>query len=110
MEVSYAGPAQREVTTKLKTLLVVNDAVIPLNGFTQRYMGTMLRGIAESLGFPGKKVNLYINPDELKIFSDETEVPIRKEFVRFLIESTVKGILSPLKGIFWLEKITISTE
>ena len=101
---------QQEDTTGLKTLLFVNDKIIPLNGFTQRYIGTMLRGMAESLGFPGKKVNLYISPDELKMFSDETEVSIRKEFVRLLISSTVKGILSPLNGIFWLEKITITTE
>ncbi|RMG02610.1 MAG: hypothetical protein D6726_07225 [Nitrospirae bacterium] len=94
----------------MKTTLFVNDMVIPLNDFTQQYIGKILVGIAESLGYTGQRINLYIEPSDLNLFTDDTQVPIRKEFVRLLIESTIKGVLSPLKGIFWLQRITITTE
>ncbi len=95
---------------KLKTNLVVNDTVIPLNQFTSDYIGNVLKAISSSLGYDAKKVCLYITPDGLQLYADERLVPIRKEFVRLIVESTVKGALSPLKGIFWLERISICTE
>ncbi len=110
MAATYAEPVQREVTTRLKTTLFVNDMVVPLNEFTQQYIGKVLAGIADSLGYNGRRINLYIEPAGLTLFADDNEIPIRKDFVRLLIESTIKGVLSPLKGIFWLERITISTE
>ncbi len=94
----------------MKTTLFVNDMIVPLNEFTQQYIGKVLVGIAESLGYKGSRINLYIEPSALALFADDNQIPIRKDFVRLLIESTLKGLLSPLKGIFWLERITISTE
>ncbi|RME68604.1 MAG: hypothetical protein D6778_01700 [Nitrospirae bacterium] len=93
----------------MKTSLTVNDVVIPLNEFCQRYIGNILRSIVESLDSPGKKVNVYIDRNTLRFYSDDREVEIRKDFTRLLVESTLKGVLSPLKGIFWLEKVNIST-
>lgn len=95
---------------KLKTTLVVNDTVIPLNDFVQTYIGNMLKAMVASLGFCANRVNLYIESGEIRLYADDQQVPIRKDFVRLLIESTIKGVLSPLKGIFWLERISIVTE
>ncbi len=100
-----------EDTTELRTSLVVNDSPIPLNDFTQTYIGNVLRAIVKSLGFNAKQVHLYIDTSgEINIYANDEPVPIRKDFVRLLIESTLKGVLSPLKGIFWLERIIITTE
>ncbi len=99
-----------EDITKLRTCLVVNDHVIPLNEFTQLYIRNVLRAITASLGYESKKVHLYIESGDIKLFADDRLVPIRKEFVKLLIESTIKGVLSPLKGIFWLERISIVTD
>ncbi len=96
--------------TNLKTTLVVNDTVIPLNHFTEQYIGNILKSISISLGYDAKKVNIYIDSDELRIYADECEVPVRKDFVRLIVESTIKGVLSPLKGVFWFERISICTE
>ncbi|GBD99309.1 hypothetical protein BMS3Abin07_01344 [bacterium BMS3Abin07] len=93
-----------------KTKLLVNDEFIPLNDFTQRYIGNILRGIAEALGYSSRKVTIIIEPDDLKIFCGEEAVPIQKDFARLIVESTIKGVLSPLNGIFWLERISIVTE
>ena len=97
-------------TTDLKTQLLVNDMVIPLNDFTQLYIGNILRGIATSLGCWGKKISMDIDPQGLNLYSEDTDVQIRKkEFAREIVESTVKGMLSPLHGVVWLGKVTIIT-
>ncbi len=93
----------------MRTSLLVNEAVIPLNPFLQRYLGNILRAMVHSLDCPGKKIHLQIDREGIKLFSDDFEVPIKKEFTKLLIESTVKGALSPLKGIFWFERINIVT-
>jgi hypothetical protein len=95
---------------KLKTTLVVNDRVVPLNEFVQDYIGNILRAMVASLGFYANRINLYIESGEIRLYADDQQVPIRKDFVRLLIESTIKGVLSPLRGIFWLERIIIVTE
>ena len=104
-----AGHVQKEVTTALRTSLLVNDVVIPLNPFIQKYIGNVIRAVVQSLDYPGRQVNVLIDRDDVRIFSDNTEVPIKKDFTRVLIESTIKGVLSPLKGIFWFERINIVT-
>lgn len=97
------------VTTRLKTELLVNDSTVPLNEFTQNYIGNLLRGIALSLGHDSRDIKVQIDHSELTINTENGEIPILKDFARSLIESTIKGVLSPLKGIFWLQKITIIT-
>jgi hypothetical protein len=105
----------------MQTQLSVNDIIIPLNEFTQRYIGSVMMAIAISLipsislssegelvGFPDK-VCLYIDSENLAITANSEEVPVKKDFSRNIIESTIKGMLSPLKGVVWLERITIST-
>jgi len=99
-----------EDTTALRTSLVVNDQVIPLNEFTQTYIGNILRAITKSLGYESSKVHFFIESGDIKLFADDQMVPIKKEFVTLLVESTIKGVLSPLKGLFWLERISIATD
>lgn len=99
---------QKGVIIQLKTNLIVNDYVVPLNEFTQNYIGNVLRGVVLSLGYDSKDVIVNIDGSELNITTDKGDIPLLKGFTRLLIESTIKGILSPLKGVIWLQKITIS--
>jgi len=100
---------QREDTTLWKTNLMVNDYVVPLNRFTQTYIGNILRAMALSLGYNPKEVSAYIDGDEVRLYTEEGEIPIVREFAKAMVTSTVKGVLSPLKGIFWLQRISINT-
>ena len=34
---------------------------------------------------------------------------IRKDFAKQLVKNTVKGMLSPLKGVFWFREISITS-
>jgi hypothetical protein len=86
----------------------VNDVTVPLNDFNQRYIGNVLKSIVASLGSGSGKIRLYLNGDELRIFSGGKEVPIKKEFVYTLIRSTLKGIIAPLKGIPDVDRLEIS--
>lgn len=99
----------REGTTDLKTELLVNDMVIPLNDFTQRYIGNVLRGIALSLGCSGEKVSIDFDSNGLNLYSGDNDIQIKKAFPSAIIISTVKGMLSPLKGVVWAEKVMITT-
>jgi len=93
---------------KLKTHLLVNDMIIPLNDFTQQYIGNVMIGIVASLGSNSKKIKFSLNKDELKIFAGDQEVPVKKEFVHEIVTSTLKGMVSPLKGIGLFENISIT--
>jgi hypothetical protein len=86
----------------------VNDATVPLNDFNQKYIGNVLMGVVASLGFSSGKIRLYLNRDELRIFSGDQEVPIKKEFVYTLVTSTLKGMVAPLKGISLVDRLEIS--
>lgn len=97
-----------EDTIQLQTSLLVNDYIIPLNGFTQNYIGNVLRGIVLSLGHNSKDITIHIDQTGLRIYTEKGEVPLLKDFARLLVESTIKGVLSPLKGVFWLQRITIA--
>lgn len=79
-----------------------------MNGFTQRYIANMIIGIARSFGDPSEDISVYINDDDLQVESSSGQLNIEKDFARELIQSTIKGILSPLKGIFWRQKIRIT--
>ncbi len=101
---------QTEGITRLKTELIVNDTVIPLNRFTQDFIGNVVLSISTTLGFRAKKVSLTIATGNIRIVADDSEVPINKDFVRRIVESTIYGAISPLKGVFWLGNIRITTE
>lgn len=92
----------------MQTTLLVNDQVIPLNDFTQIYLGNVIKGIVTALGQDSENIMLYIDESGLKIYTEAGEVPLVKDFAKLLIESTIKGVLSPLKGIFWLGRVYIS--
>ncbi len=96
------------VITGLQTHVIVNDRVVPLNDFTQKYIENVLKGIISSLGFNGKEYTVFIDCNELMIFVDDKEVPLRKDFSKLLVRSTIKGVLSPLKGIPFFENIKIT--
>lgn len=88
---------------------MVNDYVVPLNKFTQTYIGNVLRGICLSLGTDCREITLFIDGDNMKIHTDNGDVPVIRNFARDIITSTIKGVLSPLKGIFWLQRISINS-
>ncbi len=99
-----------EGITQLKTSLLVNNNIVPLNDFTQKYITNVLYAAAISFGVDSNTVTVCVDSDEFHIYTEKGEIDIsKKDFARQLIESTVKGILSPLKGIFWLQKITITS-
>ncbi len=69
-----------EDITPLKTQLLVNDASVPLNEFTQSYIGNILKGIVRALGENGRNVSIYIESDSLRIYTENGEVELKKEF------------------------------
>ncbi|MEW6739671.1 MAG: hypothetical protein ACOYU2_01445 [Nitrospirota bacterium] len=92
----------------MKTSLLVNNRVVPLNDFTQNYIANVLCAIARSLGYNPRNVTICIEYDELRIYTENGEIDIKKDFAKTLIQNTLKGMLSPLKGILWFQKITIT--
>ena len=94
----------------MKTSLVVNNNIVPLNDFTQNYIASVLCAIAHTFGDDSTNVTMHIEPEEIHIYTENGELDIKKDFAKGLIESTVKGILSPLKGVFWSQNITIISE
>lgn len=101
---------QKEDTTLWKTALMVNDYVVPLNPFTQTYIGNIVKAIINSLGEEGVEFGIYIDGEEMRIFTEKGEVPLNRDFARAIVTSTLKGVLSPLKGIFWLQRISIKAK
>lgn len=94
---------------KVKTQLMVNETVVQLSEFAQLYVGSILRAIASSLGSSGNKITLDLDDQGLNLYSGDDSVPIGNDFASEIIESTVKGMLSGMKGVVWFEKITIVT-
>lgn len=109
MESCCGCPGQREDVRQMKTVLLVNDYIVPLNEFIQNYIGNVLRGIVLSLGYDSKDITVHVDHEGLRILTENGEIPIVKDFAKSLIESTIKGVLSPLNGVFWLERITIAS-
>lgn len=83
--------------------------VVPLNEFAQQYIGNILRGIALSLGYSGTNISIDIDSRGLNLYSEDRDIQIRKDFPRAIVESTVKGMVSPLKGVVWVDKVMIRT-
>lgn len=83
--------------------------VIPLNDFAQTYIGNILKGIVTSLGQEAGNISVDIVPDGLNIYNGDSEVPVNKEYMRSIIEQTIKGMLKPINGVYWLNKVTITT-
>ncbi len=98
-----------EGITELKTTLMVNDIVIPLNDFNQAFLGNVLRGMAQSLGSRSNDVGFDIDVNEMTLYSDDTNLEIKDESKRLMIVSTVRGMLSSIKGVVWFEKVTLNT-
>jgi hypothetical protein len=89
-----------------------------LTPFTQSYIAGVLCGILKSLGehpncgmkpFGGdtKILTVCIEPGDLRIYTENGNVSIRKDFTRRLIKSTIRGMLSPLDGVYAGRHITI---
>lgn len=104
-----AEPVPMEGITELKTTLMVNDMVIPLNDFTQVFLGNVLRGMAISLGSRSNDVGFNIDVNDLTLYSDDTNIEIKDESTRQMMVSTVKGMLSSIKGVVWLERVSLTT-
>ncbi|MBI5846916.1 MAG: hypothetical protein HZB31_03055 [Nitrospirae bacterium] len=99
----------KSAITRLKTNVVVNDAIIPMNEFTQNYIGNVILGIVKSLGHSCGDVTVHIDKSGFFIYSEKGELPLLKDFARLLVESTIKGMISPLKGVFWLQSLIVTT-
>jgi hypothetical protein len=95
---------------QLQTTLRVNDNDILLNAFTQNYIGNILRTIVLSLEHDSQDVTVEMDDEGFRLYTEKGEIPVLREFKKLLIESTIKGMLSSLKGIFWLQHITITTK
>ena len=52
---------------------------------------------------------IHIKDDELHVYTENGEMDIRKDFAKQLVKNTVKGMLSPLKGVFWFREISITS-
>ena len=57
---------------------------------------SVLCAIAHTFGDDSRNVTMHIEPGEFHIYTENGELDI-KDFAKGLIESTVKGILSPLQ-------------
>ncbi len=109
MVTSCAGPVPMEGIAGLKTTLMVNDIVIPLNDFTQAFLGNVLRGMAQSLGNKSNDIGFDIDVNDLTLYSDDKNIEIKDETTRLMMVSTVRGMLSSIKGVVWLERVTLTT-
>ena len=96
-----------DIAEELNTRLFVRGNPVPLNDFTQRYIGNVINGIVSALGAEGNEYRVFIDGGRLEIFVDGIEIPLRKEFPRLIIRGTIKAMLSPLKGIAFFEDIMI---
>ena len=92
----------------MKTSLTVNNNIVPLNDFTQNYIASVLCAIAHTFGDDSRTVTMRIEPEEFHIYTENGELDVKKDFAKMPTESTIKGILSPLKGVFWSQNITIA--
>ena len=93
----------------MATSIIVNDTDVLLNELTQEYMENVVRGIAASLGIStGAEINLLINKEDLLISEDCDEIFIEETFMCLLIKNTIRGMLSSLEDIPWLETISIT--
>lgn len=94
----------------MRASLLVNNTIIPLNDFVQDYVANILFAIAKSFGNTPSNVIININPDGIRIFTDSEEMSFKGDFAKQMIENTIKGMLSPLKGVFWQQNITITAK
>lgn len=96
-----------ELKQGVKTQMLAADTIIPLDDFTQLYIGNILKATVTSLGHSGEKIRFKFENQTLEISADSTDVPINSELERNLVESTIKGMLSTLRGITWFGKVII---
>lgn len=94
----------------MKTELVCNGHSVRLNNFTQRYIAAIAAAIAASLGRETDEVVLIIGENGVSVNCDGKPLKMEKDFAGNLILNTVKGMLSPLKGIFWGGDINITVK
>lgn len=94
----------------MKTSLSINNNSIPLNEFTQSHISNVLYGIVRSFGIYPETIMVCVDAKGFRVYTDKGEIDIsKKDFAKQLIESTIKGALSPLKGIFWMQNIVITS-
>lgn len=94
----------------LKTELLCNNHSVKLNNFTQKYIADIVASIAKSLGSEPEEVILIVGENGVSVKCDDKQLKMEKDFVGNLILNTVKGMLSPLKGILWGRDIIITVK
>ena len=98
----------KESSGKLTTCLTVNSVAVPLNDFTQNYIANVLSAVVRSFGVESTKVTISIDCETLHILTENGDIDLaERDFARQLVMNTLKGVLLPLKRVFWLQKIDI---
>jgi len=86
---------------------MVNKRPVFLNDFAQNYIAHILFGISHVLGERPSIVTVLMDERDINIYSDGNQLSFERDFAKQLIESTLMGMLSPLKGIVLLKEISI---
>ena len=92
----------------MKVEIINNDNVIFLNAFSQRDVANILMALIKSFGDDSSAITIHINADELSIYTKKGKLSMEKDFAKQLIHSTIKGVLSPFKGLFWQQQMRIT--
>ncbi|MFZ5997216.1 MAG: hypothetical protein ACOYW7_06975 [Nitrospirota bacterium] len=101
----------KESSGKLRTCLTVNSVAVPLNDFTQNYIANVLSAVVRSFGVDSTRVTVSIDGETLHILTEDGGIDLaERDFAKQLVINTLKGVLSPLKGVFWLQKIDIISD
>lgn len=93
----------------METKLRINNRDVPLDDFTQTYVGHVAQAVMRSLGHESHDITVHIDDAGLRIYKEKGEVPVTRDLAESLIESTIKGALSPLRGVTRIKRVMIST-
>ena len=65
---------------QFQTNLLVDDNDIPLNAFSQNYIGNILRTIVSSLDHDSQGVTVQIDDEVFRLYTEKGELPVLSEF------------------------------
>jgi hypothetical protein len=87
----------------MRAQLYSNGLEVPVNSFVERFMAAVCSGIASSLKAPRpeKSIALDLGQDRIVLQVDSTPIILDKHqgFAAILVQDTIRGMMSHLKGI-----------
>jgi hydrogenase maturation factor len=91
--------------------LSVNNALIEMDYFVQRFVDHTVGGIVSSLQGVAdvSDIEVKIEGSDVSIFVNGGDVPLN-DFVAAIVSNTVRGMVSSLKGVESTEKIRIGIQ